>query len=404
MSRRSDPDPFIGQRIKTRRLLRGWSLRFAADRAGMSHSNWSRIERGVVAADNRFTVAAIAAALECSVADLAGHSLVFADESSRAAQARVPAVRCALLELDLTSEGEREARPVADIVADLELMRALSVRCDLAGMGDRLPHLVRDLHALVMGGQARTGARLLVDALWLARNFLVSSGFPGDAWIAAERCRQAAQVSEDPVMVGYAALNQALVCTSNGAYKPALRIAERGINTLEPHLSAERALPMLGMLQLAAGFSCHGLQRVEDGAAWLDEAAVVAARTGETADFGHFFGPTNVSIWRSAAEVDAGDPGKAVELAGQVRPMTIAAPDRQANFYRDTARALSRLGDKDADVRAVRMLLTAERLAPQRIHLSVVARETVRGLLERSPRGTRNSALRGLCERMGLAV
>lgn len=404
MSRRSDPDPVIGQRIKTRRLLRGWSVRYAADRAGMSHSNWSRIERGVVAADNRFTVAAIAAALECSVADLAGHSLVFADESSKAAQARVPAVRCALLELDLACEAGCDPRPVAHIAAEVELVRALSVRCDLAGIGDRLPRLLRELHALVIGGEPRTGSRLLVDTLWMARNFLVSSGYPGDAWIAAERCRQAAQVGDDPVMLGYAALNQALVCTSNGAYKPALRIAELGVKELEPHLSAERAMPMLGMLQLAAGFSCHGLGRADDGVAWLDDAAVVAAHTGETADFGHFFGPTNVGIWRSAAEADAGDPGKAVELASQVQPMTIPSPDRQANFYRDTARALSHLGTRDADARAVRMLLTAERLAPQRIHLSPVSRETARGLLERSPRRARNSEIRGLCERMGLAT
>jgi transcriptional regulator with XRE-family HTH domain len=44
----------IGERIKARRLLRGWSIRYAASRAGISHATWSRIERGRQAADNRF--------------------------------------------------------------------------------------------------------------------------------------------------------------------------------------------------------------------------------------------------------------------------------------------------------------------------------------------------------------
>jgi pimeloyl-ACP methyl ester carboxylesterase len=67
-----NPDPSIGERIRARRLIRGWSVRHAADRAGVSHATWSRIERGRQAADNRFMLADVAAALECSPADLAG--------------------------------------------------------------------------------------------------------------------------------------------------------------------------------------------------------------------------------------------------------------------------------------------------------------------------------------------
>ena len=36
----------VGERIRARRLLRGWSMRYAASRAGVSHATWSRIERG----------------------------------------------------------------------------------------------------------------------------------------------------------------------------------------------------------------------------------------------------------------------------------------------------------------------------------------------------------------------
>ena len=72
MTPRPTCDPTIGERIQARRQLRGWSVRYAASRAGISHATWSRIERGRQAADNRFMLADIAAALECSPADLAG--------------------------------------------------------------------------------------------------------------------------------------------------------------------------------------------------------------------------------------------------------------------------------------------------------------------------------------------
>lgn len=47
------------------------------------------------------------------------------------------------------------------------------------------------------------------------------------------------------------------------------------------------------------------------------------------------------------------------------------------------------------------MLVTAERLAPQRMQSPLVV-ETVRGLLEQARRGPGWTELRGLCERVGV--
>lgn len=60
MARRTIHDPAIGTRIRDRRNLLGYSVRFTADRAGISHTTLSRIEPGQMSADNRFTLAAIA--------------------------------------------------------------------------------------------------------------------------------------------------------------------------------------------------------------------------------------------------------------------------------------------------------------------------------------------------------
>ena len=74
-------DPSIGKRIEARRRLRGWSIRFAADRAGIAHPTWSRIEKGESATDNRFLLADIAQALQCQVGDLTGVPITPQDPS-----------------------------------------------------------------------------------------------------------------------------------------------------------------------------------------------------------------------------------------------------------------------------------------------------------------------------------
>src|ERR687890_1608891 len=97
-----NPDPSIGERIRARRLIRGWSVRHAADRAGVSHATWSRIERGRQAADNRFMLADIAGALDCAPADLAGTEVPADDRATASARAGVFDLRRALVDIDLT--------------------------------------------------------------------------------------------------------------------------------------------------------------------------------------------------------------------------------------------------------------------------------------------------------------
>ncbi|WP_245571072.1 helix-turn-helix domain-containing protein [Catelliglobosispora koreensis] len=53
----------IGEPTKTLRLQRRWSVRHAADLAGISHTQWSQIERGERSADNWFILAGNSRAL-----------------------------------------------------------------------------------------------------------------------------------------------------------------------------------------------------------------------------------------------------------------------------------------------------------------------------------------------------
>ena len=85
-----------------------------------------------------------------------------------------------------------------------------------------------------------------------------------------------------------------------------------------------------------------------------------------------------------------------METAAHLNVATLP-PIRQVNLYTDLARALT---DVRRDDEAVRMLMAAERVAPQHTRSSAAARETARSLLHKARRA---SAVQGLCERMGVA-
>jgi transcriptional regulator with XRE-family HTH domain len=66
-----DGDIEVGHRLRTMRRLRGWTLKQVADRAGVSPSFLSQVERGL-AATSIASLKRIAAALDLSMSDLFG--------------------------------------------------------------------------------------------------------------------------------------------------------------------------------------------------------------------------------------------------------------------------------------------------------------------------------------------
>jgi transcriptional regulator with XRE-family HTH domain len=377
-------------------------VRHAADRAGLAHTTWSRIERGLVSADNRFTLGDIARALDCSVADLTGAPLAPADPALAAAQACVVPVRQALIETDLDEEPTTgTARPLPELVREADLIRDLFYRYDYAGMGAWLPGLLRELHAAAVTGPDREAAlRLLVEVTHDAGFAVRYLGHGADQWLAAERCWQAAEALGQPVPLATAAFARSHAAIGGGAYARGLRLAEPAADALRPYLAAADALPMLGMLLLTCAYAARALHRDDDSHAWTSHAAEVAERTGETPVM--HFGPTNVRIWRVSMDADGGDPGRAAEIAAATRPAAIPAVSRRTDFHVDTARALARLRGQDGA--AVRQLLAAERIGPQHVRSSAIVRETARALLERARRDAGGSQLRGLCERVGVPL
>jgi transcriptional regulator with XRE-family HTH domain len=68
----STTEPALGSRVRARRQRRGWTLNDLADRTGLSVPYLSDIERRNVTNPTLETLAALATALETTVADLLG--------------------------------------------------------------------------------------------------------------------------------------------------------------------------------------------------------------------------------------------------------------------------------------------------------------------------------------------
>ena len=381
-----------------RRLLRGWSVRYAASRAGVSHATWSRIERGLQATDNRFILADIAGALGCTPTELAGTGVPAPDRATMAARAGVLGLRRALIDIDLSEPPAGGAPEIADLRRSVKLAEALHRACDYAGAIRLLPGLLRDLHTETAGPDHDEALRLLCDATSTASSVLRSLGYPTDAWLCAQRCREAADAANDPVLQSHAAYALANAATACGSYQRAQTIAECAADDLTRHLGRPGGLEMLGCLHLAAALASRCRKRLDDSRVWLTEAAALARRTGETDTMGMFFGPANVDIWRMSIEVEGDDPGRVVEIAQRTDPAAIQAGIRQVFYYADTARALTFVGGRDRE--AVRFLLTAERIAPQHVRTSTDLFAAVRTLLDRSRRQAGGTELRALHERM----
>lgn len=400
MARRHTPDGTIGERIKTRRKLQGLSVRHAADRAGLSHSTWSRIENGLVSADNRFTIAAIAEALRCPVTELTGQESMPVDQDQAETGGWVYETMRAVVEADLAFGPPTDAvPPLADLERELELALALRRKCDYHGAIRRLPELVRGLHAAAFGASRADALRLLVRAGDVGSFVVRFLGHPASACLVAERAQQAAEALADPVMLGLAAYDRAHAAAGCGLYRRSLVLSDAAAADLAHHGDLADALPMRGQLLMTAAFAKYALGDTTGAAALVSEAQEIAAHTGETDALWLSFGPTNIDFWRISMETDGGDPARAVALARATNPNVIPSTSKQTAFYLDYGRALARSGH---DAEAVRYLVTAERLAPQRVRNNPLVLETARDLLERSQRNAVGVELRGLCERIGI--
>jgi hypothetical protein len=263
-----------------------------------------------------------------------------------------------------------------------------------------LPRLISAGHVLAVGG-GDSGQRdeLLAGIYTLTTRMLIKLDDQQLGWMAADRARVLASGGGDPLAVGEAARNLAVLARKAGWHEQASSIAlSAAASPLlagpGPRLAAERGL----LIQSAAYTAARAGDR--DGMRELtDEAASIAAQSRNGVllrDHGGGFSPATVELHRVSAENYAGDPGAAVAAALRIVPASLPTTERRARYWTDTARAYANWGRREECVSA---LLAAEREAPEETHARPAVRDLVSGLLVT---GRTGPELRGLAARSGI--
>jgi transcriptional regulator with XRE-family HTH domain len=399
----------IARRLRELRAWRRKTLKVIAELAGITEGHLSRLEHGKRRLDKRSTIAALAAALEVSPSELIGQPVRWEDPAMAEAQATIPALRLALVGTELGQSGTGSARPVGDVVAEVDRCVALRTACDFAAMGAMLPNLLADLYttvAIVRDEERTVTLRQLIRALNSAMTLAHAFGYADLAYLVTERSAQAADALHDPAWSAIAAFSRVHALLPMGAHNQVYILASRATDaarSVTGEVSGNPALASYGALCMVSALVAAVTGRTDESDTRLAEAASIAQRTGETGPDLAYFGPTNVAMYRMTSALERGDSDLAVELAGSVQPAHIASPERRAKHWLDTGRALAALRGREYD--AVAAFQRSETLAALRLRSNIYAREAVTGLLPRVRRDTAaGRELRGMAYRMGLTA
>lgn len=375
--------------------------------AGFTQSYVSQIESGLKEIERRSTFVRIADALQVSVADLIGQPFAPSDAQHARALTAVPNIRAALVGLAYLDLPAVPASPLAKIEADVRELMSCRRLCEYAAASQLIAPLVRDLGAAAYSPKSRSKAKglsLLALVTHNAAFVLKYLGFVDLSLAAAERCHEAAHMIDSPQWVGLAEYTR-LHTLPPESREVGRKLARATTDELGRGLDAPDTAQAYGMLHLTTAWTEALAGDLDAATDHLDEAAGVAERLGPDPRDGGFgrmnFGPTNVAQWRMSLALESGEPARAIELSAAISPDAIISTSRLAAFHIDVGSALAAVRRRDGE--ALAAFVRAERVAPQRVRLSPVVRETVGAMLRRARADAGGDALRGLASRVGVA-
>ncbi|MFF2921279.1 helix-turn-helix domain-containing protein [Streptomyces celluloflavus] len=282
-----------------------------------------------------------------------------------------------------------------------ELARALADfhTCRYGSLAVRLPRLICAAHARATDGDGLEHGGLLARSYLLATRMLIKLDEQQLGWMAADRARQTADASGDPLLVAEAARQLAVLARKAGWHGQAMSLAltaadHPGLRSGGPARAAER-----GLLIQSAAYTAARAGDADGMRELTDEAAAIADELGGTTllrDHGGGFSPITVQLHLVSAENSAGDPSAALAAAQAVAPRNLPSTERRARYYTDIATAFARWNRRDECIRA---LLAAEHHAPEETHARPAVKSLVSGLLVS---GRTTTELRGLAARVGV--
>ncbi|MFP1627448.1 helix-turn-helix domain-containing protein [Streptomyces sp. 5K101] len=397
----------IGERIAFYRKRRGYTQEVLAGLVGRSTDWLAKIETGRRKPPRIDMLAELARTLRVPLGDLVGQSMLMEDEKQ---QDDVPAVRDALM------SPRRLSRLLfgPEVDAQLPTPAPAAVRVEKAWndyQGGRLGSVIATLPALLQTAQEledraarREGDRhdcwaVSARTHHLAATTLAKIGESDISWLAAERAMQAADASDDPLVLASAARSGTHALLANGRYEAAMELGDATAMWLSSRVaeSDPAALSLLGMIHLRAAVAAARHQDRPAATRLLNRAEELADDLGSDENYWQTgFGPTNVLLHRLSIELDLDNVSYVVEH-GRIN-VDHMPQERSVSHRIDFARALSLAGHGDE---AFAELRTAERSSPQLVRNNPRVRETLRDLTKQSPvtAGARSSEVFVMAQR-----
>lgn len=397
----------IGQRIAFYRKRRGYTQAVLAGLVGHSTDWLAKIETGRRKPPRIDMLAELARILRVPMGDLLGQPVLMEDERQHD---DVPAVRDALM------SPRRLSRLLFGPEADVQLPTPapVAVRVEQAWndyQGGRLGSVVAALPALLQTAQeledraARRGDdqrdcwAVSARTHHLAATTLAKIGESDLSWLAAERAMQAADSSDDPLVLASAARSGTHALLANGRYEAAMDLGQTTASWLAPRVGENdpEALSLLGMTHLRAAVAAARHQDRATATRLLNRAEELADDLGSDENYWQTcFGPTNVVLHRLSIELDLDNIAYVVEC-GRIN-VDHMPQERSVSHRIDFARALSLAGHGDD---AYEELRKAEKTSPQLVRNNPRVRETLRDLRKQSPvtAGGRSSDVFAMAQR-----
>lgn len=397
----------VGERIAWYRRRRGLSQEVLAGRVGRTSDWLSKIENGHIDLDRLSVLRLIADALDVTLADLIGEpSLMEWTEDS--GERTVPALRSVLMdyrEITGTSPAASKADPI-----DLDTLRAQVNDLWLAYQATRFGYVANQLTDLIPsakvtiaaldGDDARLACGRLALAYHLTATLLTKLGEADLAWTASNRGMEAAQRSENPVVIGslLRSLSHSLLAT--GEYAEAVRLTHDAVAYLDPHMpnAGQTLTSVYGTALLAGSMAAARAGDRETVRDFLGGADTAAQRLGRNANLlWTAFGPTNVSIHRVSTAMELGDLQVALAIGSDLDTSPVPI-ERQVRHSLEVARALSSANRRED---ALATILTAEQKAPEQVRYHFLSRHLVQTWI-RTQRGKPSHQLAGLATRLNI--
>ncbi|WP_280246281.1 helix-turn-helix domain-containing protein [Nocardia abscessus] len=381
----------VGARIAKIRKLRGLTQHQLAQRAHVSRSMLAQVETGQANASTVW-IGSIASALQVDA------SRLYTGDEPVEILDTLPVLRRALAAIDLM-DPDLEPEPLESLhglVAQVGRWRRDTQYRKIVGV---LPDLVDRL--LISGHEAGEPAyALLTDAYRAANTVAHKLGYSDLSLTATERMEWAATRSGDPLLLATTHYVKAATLARVGATQQALRLLTRAMADMEPLVEEdETAAAVYSILHMRAGTIAAAAGDADTSRAHLAEAELLARGFGDRVVYGSPVGPANVRLYQLCAEVDLGEPGRAIEIAKGTQLPKGMAVERKAYFWLDAARAYLQAGKLDEAMDALHESRVA---SPEHFSSSPAAKSIIGTVAQRQRRAS--DRLQHLAHQAGMAL